>query len=352
MSWFDTTSFSSFAKTALSQAHNLQKSIDRVLDIEDDKKDAVSKLSSDLSKPFSQPVSSESTNESAAARKSSPSSTKTVSSRKLPSDDNNSAEGNTFWSSFLGDSFSSESSNRVSNVSSRRSSERKCSRRASGTVTEGKRRGSSGVKQTTENVDATTDSKATLPVPASTEQKCDDVDIEKNSKLQSNFAASSASLCQERDTEDGTPRIKPIFDASKISDVDEDNSQKLCYDTQGLSAAAQRNNHELESSEEVKGRHESEGALLNFPSNDNVVAANSEYINSKNFRDKNGVGTVTFEDQPIIKSREQHQTPPQVHTAMTSTEEQTLDQKMLRKNNLGKEKVLVLLIFHKINRVQ
>lgn len=46
MSWFDTTSFSSFAKTALSQAHNLQKSIDRVLDIEDDKKDAVSKLSS------------------------------------------------------------------------------------------------------------------------------------------------------------------------------------------------------------------------------------------------------------------------------------------------------------------
>lgn len=46
MSWFDTSSFSSFAKTALSQAHNLQKSIDRVLDIEDDKKDAVSKLSS------------------------------------------------------------------------------------------------------------------------------------------------------------------------------------------------------------------------------------------------------------------------------------------------------------------
>ena len=46
MSWFDTTSFSSFAKTALSQAQNLQKSIDRVLDIEDDKKEAVSKLSS------------------------------------------------------------------------------------------------------------------------------------------------------------------------------------------------------------------------------------------------------------------------------------------------------------------
>ncbi|XP_067044419.1 TATA element modulatory factor-like isoform X3 [Acropora muricata] len=339
MSWFDTTSFSSFAKTALSQAHNLQKSIDRVLDIEDDKKDAVSKLSSDLSKPVSQPVTSESTNESAAARKSSPSSTKTVSSRKLPSDDNNSAEGNTFWSSFLGDSFSSESSNRVSNVSSRRSSERKYSHRASGTVTEGKRRGSSGVKQTTENVDATKDSKATLPIPASTEQKCDDVDIEKNSKLQSNFAASSASLCQERDTEDGTPRIKPIFDASKISDVDEDNSQKLSYDTQGLSAAAQRNNHELESSEEAKGRHESEGALLNFPSNENVVATNSEHINSKNFSDKNGVGTITFEDQPIIKSREQHQTPPQVHTAMTSTVEQTLESENALEKQLREGKI-------------
>ncbi|XP_074606065.1 TATA element modulatory factor-like isoform X2 [Acropora palmata] len=339
MSWFDTTSFSSFAKTALSQAHNLQKSIDRVLDIEDDKKDAVSKLSSDLSKPVSQPVSSESTNESAAARKSSPSSTKTVSSRKLPSDDNNSAEGNTFWSSFLGDSFSSESSNRVSNVSSRRSSERKCSHRASGTVTEGKRRGSSGVKQTTENVDATTDSKATLPIPASTEQKCADGDIEKNSKLQSNFAASSASLCQERNTEDRTPRIKPIFDASKISDVDEDNSQKLSYDTQGLSAAAQRNKHELESSEEAKGRHESEGALLNFPSNDNVVAANSEHINSKNFSDKNGVGTITFEDQPIIKSREQHETPPQVHTAMTSTVEQTLESENALEKQLREGKI-------------
>ena len=36
MSWFDTSSFSSFAKTALTQAQNLQKSIDRVLDIEDD----------------------------------------------------------------------------------------------------------------------------------------------------------------------------------------------------------------------------------------------------------------------------------------------------------------------------
>ena len=292
-----------------------------------------------MSKPVSQPVSSESTNESAPARKSSPSSTKTVASRKLPSDDNNSAEGNTFWSAFLGDSFSSESSNRVSNVSSRRSSERKYSHRASGTVTEGKRRGSSGVKQTTENVDATTDSKATLPVPASTKQKCDDVDIEKNSKLQSNFAASSASLCQERDTEDGTPRIKPIFDASKISDVDEDNLQKLSFDTQGLSAAAQTNNHELESSEEAKGRHESEGALLNFPSNDNVVAANSELINSKNFSDKNGVGTISFEDQPIIKSREQHQTPPQVHTAMTSTVEQTLESENALEKQLREGKI-------------
>lgn len=36
MSWFDTSSFSSFAKTAFTQAQNLQKSIDRVLDIEDD----------------------------------------------------------------------------------------------------------------------------------------------------------------------------------------------------------------------------------------------------------------------------------------------------------------------------
>ena len=195
------------------------------------------------------------------------------------------------------------------------------------------------MKQTTENVDGTTDSKATLPVPASTEQKCADGDIEKNSKLQSNFAASSASLCQERDTEDRTPRIKPIFDASKISDVDEDNSQKLSYDTQGLSAAAQRNNHELESSEEAKGRHESEGALLNFPSNDNVVAANSEHINSKNFSDKNGVGTITFEDQPIIKSREQHETPPQVHTAMTSTVEQTLESENALEKQLREGKI-------------
>ena len=44
MSWFDTSSFSSFAKTALSQAQNLQKSIDRVLDIEDDRSSSPSRL--------------------------------------------------------------------------------------------------------------------------------------------------------------------------------------------------------------------------------------------------------------------------------------------------------------------
>ena len=195
------------------------------------------------------------------------------------------------------------------------------------------------MKQTIiENVNATTDSKATLPVPASTEQKCDDVDIEKNSKLQSNFAASSASLCQETDTEDGTLGIKPIFDASKISVVDEANSQKLCCDTQGLSAAAQRNNHELELSEEAKRRHESEGALLNFPSNDSEVVTNSEHVNSKDFSDKNGVVTVTFEDLPIIKTREKHQTPPQVHTAMTSTVEQTLESENAGEKQLGEGK--------------
>jgi len=35
MSWFDPSSFSSFAKTALNQAQNLQKSIDKVLDIQE-----------------------------------------------------------------------------------------------------------------------------------------------------------------------------------------------------------------------------------------------------------------------------------------------------------------------------
>lgn len=43
MSWFDTSSFSSFAKTALSQAQNLQKSIDKVLDIEDETSGTASK---------------------------------------------------------------------------------------------------------------------------------------------------------------------------------------------------------------------------------------------------------------------------------------------------------------------
>ena len=47
MSWFDTSGFSSYAKTALSQA---QKSIDRVLDIEQDETNsAASKSSGNLS---------------------------------------------------------------------------------------------------------------------------------------------------------------------------------------------------------------------------------------------------------------------------------------------------------------
>lgn len=45
MSWFDPSSFSSFAKTALSQAQNLQKSIDKVLDITDETGDTASKSS-------------------------------------------------------------------------------------------------------------------------------------------------------------------------------------------------------------------------------------------------------------------------------------------------------------------
>lgn len=45
MSWFDTSSFSSFAKTALSQAQNLQKSIDKVLDIPDETGDTAAKSS-------------------------------------------------------------------------------------------------------------------------------------------------------------------------------------------------------------------------------------------------------------------------------------------------------------------
>ena len=43
MSWFDTSGFSSYAKTALSQA---QKSIDRVLDIEQDETNSAASKSS------------------------------------------------------------------------------------------------------------------------------------------------------------------------------------------------------------------------------------------------------------------------------------------------------------------
>lgn len=43
MSWFDSSGFSSFAKTALSQA---QKSIDRVLDIEQDETNSAASKSS------------------------------------------------------------------------------------------------------------------------------------------------------------------------------------------------------------------------------------------------------------------------------------------------------------------
>ena len=43
MSWFDPSGFSSFAKTALSQA---QKSIDRVLDIEQDETNSAASKSS------------------------------------------------------------------------------------------------------------------------------------------------------------------------------------------------------------------------------------------------------------------------------------------------------------------
>lgn len=45
MSWFDASSFSSFAKTALNQAQNLQKSIDKVLDIPDGTSETASKSS-------------------------------------------------------------------------------------------------------------------------------------------------------------------------------------------------------------------------------------------------------------------------------------------------------------------
>lgn len=99
-------------------------------------------VSAASSKPKSTSSSSSNAKESLTTRKSSSSSSATTTSKssgKTSSDLNNSkesdSEGNSFWSSFLGDSFSSTTTNTESKTSSRRTSGRKLGSRSNSTTT-------------------------------------------------------------------------------------------------------------------------------------------------------------------------------------------------------------------------
>ncbi|XP_031563330.1 TATA element modulatory factor-like [Actinia tenebrosa] len=118
MSWFDASSFTSYAKTALASA---QKSIDKVLDIDETTAASSKNKNADVKDKESTESASVNTQKESGVKlqSSKPQSNSNTSTQKDSSKDNSSVDGGgDFWSSFLGTSSASSASTLSSSSSS------------------------------------------------------------------------------------------------------------------------------------------------------------------------------------------------------------------------------------------
>lgn len=342
MSWFDTSSFSSFAKTALSQAQNLQKSIDRVLDIEDDRSSSPSRLPPGASKQESPSpsVSPDSTNKSSLTRNSSSSSSMTAllnSSRKsssgvLNSKENNSTEGSSFWSSFVGDSLSTATTNNDSNTSSHRVTGRKPSPRVSGTV--GGRKGrESGIRKKSESLNNATDREEIFSATESEKQKSDGIDFKETSKSPNSLhmSGSYADLLKERVTgSEDTPDKTKQSGSFDISEVGEDNPQE------STTPAASNLGLDLKStkiiSDEETSKGQSEEPNINVLAKDSDTVHSSMNASSVNGEKEKPVPSIDHKDPPFVSSRQYKI--PETYTVTSCAVKQSVESENMAENRL------------------
>lgn len=309
MSWFDTSSFSSFAKTALTQAQNLQKSIDRVLEIEDESSGATSSTSAP-NKQKSSPSSDGSAKENLTTRKPSSSLSTTSASkstRKSSSDVNNSkdndSEGNSFWSSFLGDSFSSSSASTESKPSSRRTAARKLGSRASRTAGR-----SSNDRKEVASANTLKEKDSYSSSRALKQQKRNEDNLTNTSKSDRHLSPSEETKQVEETNFNLTDDNK-----NKTNVVKDYRAEKTEYDVQelGVTCTIVKSSNELKSkdsklvSADKSLKDNSEKLHVNVIGNeDSSLLNNSAITSSGNLRDEK-LNTACEEKVPFVKIQDQ-----------------------------------------------
>lgn len=212
-------------------------------------------VSAASSKPKSTSSSSSNAKESLTTRKSSSSSSATTtskSSQKTSSDLNNSkesdSEGNSFWSSFLGDSFSSTTTNTESKTSSRRTSGRKLGSRSNSTTTVNEGNvGGGDDKNELESVSTSSNSSGRT-LKQHTKRNINQTNT---AKSDGNLQASHALLSHQEGTANGSKDLsnqdENVTDFVNSQVVEDTSPEKAEFNTQELIVASAESENKLKS---------------------------------------------------------------------------------------------------------
>ena len=188
--------------------------------------------------------------------------------------DNN--ESNSFWSSFLGDSFSSSETNNDSKTSNRRTAGRKPGSRVSGTATGRNVRSKDNRK---EAVNTATDKES---ISSLKQHKSDaGIAITDTTKAKSNLLVSSVNLSQQQETGDFANDLLNNVEkkiCSDVSELGEGNLQKGSCDAKKHSVIPVERSRGLEfkhsKTSPVEQSHRDNNEELNTPGNDSVYLLN------------------------------------------------------------------------------
>lgn len=275
---------------------------------------ASSKQKSDFSS-----VSTGSGRESLTTRKSSSSLSTTVPSKSprksslvdTDSKDIDSNESNSFWSSFLGDSFSSSTTNNDSKTSNCRTAGRKPGSRVSGTAAGRKVRSKDDIK---EAVNTARDKDSISSAKPLKHDKNDGVDITNSTKAESNLlVVSSVNLSQQQETGDFAKDLHNKVEkkiCSDVTEVGEGNLQKGSCDAQNNSVTPVERSkglelkHSITTPTELSQRDNNEE--LNTPGNDSASLLNiSEEASSKDLQNEE---PIAANEEPVSVVEVQNQT--------------------------------------------
>lgn len=247
-----------------------------------------------------------------------PTTAATNSSRKASSgasnSKNNDSEGNSFWSSFLGDSFSSTTTNTESKTSGRRPAGRKPGSRVSGVETRVKGRSSDERRKAVESANTSGDNDGSSSSRALKQQKKNDVDVTNTSESISNLSASNPPSSQEEETGNVTGNLpkndnKTVFDISKGEDVGSpENAECNAHD---VSVEPIKSSNKLESEplkpSSIENNEKDNNKDLNSPGNDSssLLVIISTPSSSKDLKEDNI--NHTQQEPAVLLEEEQNQ---------------------------------------------